>query len=222
MTLQRRMYYNNIQNLENNKKMRNEQGFGGDPGGPDYNDPNPHHVSSHDRMNNKRRQAEKLVALMMAANNIIQGNQPEDRPPSRLGFDLPGMGHPKPRKHHPPEMRRENTRKKMKEARMMPPSVSQDPDEIPNTASGIGMGMQGPDRGIISQPPDHGLPMIGTFEEQFLAWFLWFWENGGNMDLGSMGPYMSQIYNIISGAVGGQFNQDGLNIILGNWGEMYA
>ena len=83
-------------------------------------------------------------------------------------------------------------------------------------------GMQTPNQGTISQPPQTGLPMVPAIGNEVLEWFLWFWENGGSIDPNNMGPYMSQIYDVISGIVGGQFNQDGLNLILGNWGEMYA
>ncbi len=92
-----------------------------------------------------------------------------------------------------------------------------------DSAQPMSTGMRAPDQGVvISEPPQTGLPMVPAFDNAFLEWFLWFMENGDSIDLGSMGPYMSQIYDIISGAVGGQINQDGLNMILGNWGEMYA
>jgi hypothetical protein len=230
------MYYNNIRNLEDNKVETSP---------PEQLDEAlklpmvpPGGVFSPAMKRRLRPAMPQIEPLpqpgpMSPLHPMHQGKKMRRRKDHELSFEGYGMMGDKKKKKMP--MMRDDwdkmgkKKKKMREVEEMhggPHSSSMPP--MMDTGSGMDSvrpmdtGMQAPDQNMISQPPQTGLPMVPAIGNEVLEWFLWFMENGGNMDLGNMGPYMTQIYDIISGIVGGQFNQDGLNMILGNWGEMYA
>ncbi len=108
------------------------------------------------------------------------------------------------------------------ETYMAPNANSPMMNDKPASLSKGDMGSKMPDQSV-SQPPEGGLDMLGTYTESFLDWFLWFMENQDSLDFNNMGSYMQQIYNIIGNSVpNGQFNQDSLNHILANWGQPYV
>ena len=98
-----------------------------------------------------------------------------------------------------------------------PPSVSE-PQGDTTVTPGTGVTPEG-EGNIISQPPPP-LPTDLPIGQETLAWYLWFMENMDGLGDQSTWPQsMVDAYNTVGGIIDGNWNQDGLNSILAQWGE---